>query len=130
MNASAQLSFFEAGIARQQRRAAPMGSASLRKSNGQFLALRRAGKQWMENTMVALPVFLATLKAAHTDTFTFEEFRVFCTMRNMAEPHSPCAWGAVPAAACRAGLCVWTERVQPAVLAASHNRIIKVWKAL
>ena len=105
--------------------------AQVRKANGQFLAARRAVKLWQENAMVALRRFLDHhVRPDPIGEFTFEEFRLYCAMRDMEEPKSLNAWGSLPAAARRAGLCAWTGRVKPAIRPASHGRLIKIWRLI
>lgn len=124
-----QLSFFDADpkLGRQPRPASQ--TAALRKSNGQFLAARRAGKLWQENAIVALRKYLGAIQSMNVPTFTFEDFRTYCEIEGMPEPASLCAWGALPSVACKLGLCQWTGTVRAAVRPASHGRLIKVWIA-
>jgi len=126
LQAIEQFSLFGASKFIQPR--SPSESASLRKSNGQFLAARKAGKLWQENALVALERFIRVSQGDVTGDFTFEDFRTWCQVQSMLEPDSLCAWGALPAVACKRGMCEWTGRVTTATRPASHGRLIKVWR--
>lgn len=105
-------------------------SAALRKANGQFLAKKRAGNLWQENTLVALAAFLKGLKSrSAAPVFTFEEFRVYCEASGHAQPRHLNAWGVIPAIAVGRGMVAWTGGYTQAVRAESHGRIIKTWMA-
>lgn len=122
-----QLAFFDPAPVRQPRRFSESGR--VRKSNGQFLAAKRAGKLWQVNALLALQKFIVSAKEKASGEFTFEEFRLHCAVNDLPEPESFNAWGALPTAACRLGLCEWTGRVTTAVRASAHARLIKVWRA-
>lgn len=105
-------------------------SGTVRKSNGQFLAAKKAGTVWQSNALDALRKFLAVRKAGITGCFTFEEFRLHCEAQYLAKPDSVNAWGSLPAKACKANLCVWTGRFEAAMRPEAHSRFVKVWAAL
>lgn len=123
-----QLSFFDARPSGQPRR--HTSEAALRKSNGQFLALKRAGKVWHDNAMMELEKYLKKIKGNKVNSFTFEDFRLHCEVQGLSEPASLNAWGAIPNSARRAGLCAWSGGFQQATRPASHSRFIKTWIAL
>ena len=109
-----------------------MSEATVRKSNGQFLAAKRAGKVWQESTLDALDRFIAEMKDKCKGNlsqvqFTFEEFRIYCEVRGMPAPASLNAWGSLPSIAARKGWCRWSGGVRCAIRAESHGRILKVW---
>lgn len=114
-----QLAFF--GDVHQPRHR----SALARKSNGQWLALKRAGKLWIEDTLCDLERFLKS----HEGDFTFEQFRLWCLVHERKQPESVNAWGALTRVAFHRGICKWTGRVAQAKRPASHARLIKVWEA-
>lgn len=124
-----QLDIFGEPTFRQPRRRPDM-EARVRKSNGQFLAAKRAGKLWQVNALLELQRFIARVKANASGEFTFEEFRLHCAVVDLPEPVSVNAWGALPTAACKLGLCEWSGRFAAAVRPESHNRYIKVWRAV
>lgn len=118
--------FAELPAPRPRRPRHPEGE--LRKANGQFLAIKRAGQLWQENALVALRKFLKTVHGrAITPVFTFEEFRVYCEIEGMTPPASFNAWGALPKVAVKAGLIAWTGGYVKAVRAEAHARPIKLW---
>lgn len=97
---------------------------------GQILAAKRAGKEWQDNAMFMLRLFLKTARLNFDCKFTFEEFRLFCESHDMPAPRSLNAWGGLPSRACKEGLCEWAGTYAHATRPASHNRIIKVWVSL
>lgn len=125
-----QFALFDGFAMSQPRQRTQPSIARLRMINGQFLATKRAGQQWQSNAIIMLRRFLKTVRASLTCEFTFEEFRLFCELYDMPAPRSLNAWGALPARACREGLCEWSGGIARATRPASHNRIIKVWVAL
>lgn len=114
------------------RREAP---AVERKKNGQWLSSKKAGEKWMHQALAALTAFIEGLRKASRDqcdvTFTFDAFRAhFVETLGNEEPASLNAWGSLPRAACKAGICEWTGTVDHARRSASHARLVKVWRAL
>lgn len=107
--------------------------AMTRKSNGQFKALKHAGRKWQTDMIAVLRKYLfhrGQASVCGKPEFTFEEFRVYAEMTGHPAPASVNAWGALPLCACRAGICKWTGRVSAGVRAESHGRLLKVWVAL
>ena len=120
---------------RQRRRSESSGEARTRKMNGQFAAANKAGSLWMELALDKLRLFLRERKAEAASgigqpEFTFEEFRVRSEIESWPLPSSVNAWGALPSAAARKGLCKFTGRAVEAKRAESHGRLVKVWLVL
>lgn len=108
-----------------------------RKTNGQFRAAGRAGSFWLALAMDKFETFLKAVRAEQRGArsvdqgfeFTFEGFRVWAESNGLPPPASLNAWGALPSAAKRAGLCESTGRADTAKRAESHGRLVRVWRA-
>jgi hypothetical protein len=124
------------GVVPKVRRqpAMPLGvEARDRKRNGQFRAMKRAGQQWASKALDMLAEWLAERQRNGTGAtvdFTFEDFRLFAEGNRLPAPASLNAWGALPTAAKKLGLCAQTGRAEAAKRPESHGRLINVWRAL
>ena len=110
----------------------PAVNAHDRKANGQLLAANKAGERWRLQALSALAEYLAYLRdlAGHAPTFTFDAFRSWSEINGrLAPPVSLNAWGPLPAAAVRIGLCMDTGRAVQAQRELSHARLVKLWVA-
>jgi hypothetical protein len=112
----------------------PVVNAHDRKASGQQLAANKAGQRWRLQALSALAVYLSYLRdlsGRHSaPTFTFDAFRSWSEINGrLAPPNSLNAWGALPAAAVRIGLCTDTGRAVQAQRELSHARLVKLWMA-
>lgn len=103
-----------------------MNTATLLKEVGQHRAAVKAGSDWIDDALYMLRRYLVTHDNEH---FTFDDFRAWALTQGLSEPESLNAWGSLPRIAKKEGLCFPTSKVEPARRAASHGRIVRVWRA-
>lgn len=128
-----QFDMFGPSVKRRAPSPAHHANGQQRKIDGQFSAAKNAGQRWLENVLIALRRYIDTevRSAPAVNTFTFENFRLWCAVRKVVEePKHLNAWGAVPSMAFRAGMCRWTGQFTVAQREEAHCRYIKVWEAL
>ena len=107
-----------------------IGTATERKRMGQDLAEVKAGREWQQEALVQLKSWLAIQDGWGCDigpVFTFDQFR---ESGFAPEPVSVNAWGTLPRAAVKAGICRATDRTVSAHRPESHGRLVRLWRAL
>ena len=105
-----------------------MQTAIDRQHYGQQLAITKAGIDWQSEALSALRAYLVI--RGDGAEFTLEDFRVWAESTGVIfPPASINAWGSVPKAAVRAGICRPTGKVKKAQRPESHARLIRVWEA-
>jgi hypothetical protein len=95
-----------------------------RKAEGQAQAKKRAGSEWLADSLFWLGLWVRSRREAGETEINFDQFR---SSHLPDEPPNVNAWGSLPKAAVRAGLITPTDRVAKAQRPTAQARTVRVW---